>query len=153
MSITNSVATPGVKDEDLEHQAPKNHEEAMGQNAVEGKVLEPMAKEMAAVSPLQHGAEQVSTITHTTLTNQRTRNRTQNYPVGPGREKSVVAYFHALVTGIDATNLSDADAAELNDIDSYLSSMTQKGACTDTELRKMLSAENDSDPTLSWLST
>ena len=125
MSVTNSVATPGVKDGDLENQAPKDHEEAMSQNAVEGKVREPMATEMAAVSPLQHGAEQVSTLTHTTLTNPRTQNCAQpNYPVGPGREESFVNFLNALDTGNDATNLSDVDAAELNDIDSYLSSMT-----------------------------
>ena len=134
MSVTNSVATPGVKDGDLENQAPKDHKEARCQNAIEGKVLEPVATEMAAVSPQQHGAKQVSTIYHTTLTNRHTQHRAQNSPVGPGREKSVVAFFNALVTGTDATDLSDSDAAELNDIDSYLSKTTQMGACTDSDI-------------------
>ena len=58
---------------------------------MEGKVLEPMATEMAAVSPLQHGAEQISTITHTTLTNRHTQHRAQqNYPVRHRREESLV---------------------------------------------------------------
>ena len=116
---------------------------------MEGKVLEPTATEMAAVSPLQHGAEQVSTIIHTTLTNPRTQHRKQNYPVGPGREGSLVKCFNALVTGDDATDLSDLDAAELNDIDSYLLSTTQMGACTDADIWKIWSADNDCDPTYS----
>ena len=33
---------------------------------------------------------------------------------------SFVKFLNALVTGNDATDLSDLDAAELNDIDSYL---------------------------------
>ena len=81
MSVTNSVATPGVKDGDLENQAPKDHEEARGQNAMEGKVLEPMATEMAAVGPQQHSAEQVPTTYHTTLTNRTTQHRTKQFPI------------------------------------------------------------------------
>ena len=49
--------------------------------------------------------------------------------------------------GNDATDLSDLDAAELNDIDSYLSSTTQMGACTDADIWKILCADNDSDDT------
>ena len=95
MSVTNFVATPGVEVGDLENQAPKDHEEVQGENAMEGKVLEPVATEIAAVSPLQHSAEQVSTIYHTTRTNRHTQHRAQSYPVGPGREKSVVTFFDA----------------------------------------------------------
>ena len=76
MSVTNSVATPGVKDGDLENQAPEDHEEAQGQNAMEGKVLEPVATEMAAVGPQQHSAEQAPSIYHTTLTNRHTHTHT-----------------------------------------------------------------------------
>ena len=61
----------------------------------------------------------------------------------------MVAFFDALVTGSDATDLSDLDAAELNDIDSYLSSTTQMGACTDADIWKILCADNESDPTYS----
>ena len=47
MPVTNSMATPGVKDGDLEHQAPKDQEAAKGENAMEGKVFEPVATEIA----------------------------------------------------------------------------------------------------------
>ena len=38
----------------------------------------------------------------------------------------MVNVLNALVTGNDATDISDADAAELNNIDSYLSSTYEK---------------------------
>ena len=49
MSVTNSVATPGGKDGDLENQAPKDQKAAQVASAMEGKWLEPMATEIAAV--------------------------------------------------------------------------------------------------------
>ena len=147
MSVTNSVATPGVKDGDLENQAPKDHEEARCQKAMEGKVLEPVATEMAAVSSQQYVAEQVSKIYHTTLTNRHTQHRAQHYPIGPRLDKLSVAYSDALVTGTDATDLSDSDAAELNDIDSYLSTATQMGACTESDTRRIIYADDEPDDT------
>ena len=59
-----------------------------------------------------------------------TQNRTQHYPVGTGCDNFDLsaAYLNANFTGADATDLSDSEAAELNDIDSYLSTVTQMGA-------------------------
>ena len=106
MSVTNSVATPGFKDGDLKNKAPKDKEAAQGVKAVEGKVPEPVATEVAAVGLQQQGAEQVQTIYHTTLTTRRTQNRAHKYPIGSGREKSELsaADLNAIFTGTDATD-------------------------------------------------
>ena len=71
------MATPGVKDGDLENQAPKDKEAAQGENAMEGKVPEPVATEIAAVGPQQHTAEQVPTIDHHAHKPTHTRSHTK----------------------------------------------------------------------------
>ena len=52
-------------------------------------------------------------------------------------------------TGTDATDLSDSESAELNDIDSYLSTVTQMGACKESEIWRMIYADDEPDDTYS----
>ena len=115
-------------------QAPKDQEVVHVEGAMEGKGFEPVATKIAAV-----GQQRVQTIySHTTLTH-NTR-RTHNYPIGSGCEKSDLsaAYLNALFTGTDATDLSDSEAAELNDIYSYRSTAMQMGACKKKDIWRMI---------------
>ena len=52
-----------------------------------------------------------------------------------------------MFTGPDATDLSDSEAAELNDLDSYLSTVTQMGARKESDLWKMIDADAEPDDT------
>ena len=58
-----------------------------------------------------------------------------------------MTFFNAVVTGTDATDLSDSDGAELNDIDSYLSTTTQMGACTESDIWRLICADDEPDDT------
>ena len=103
MSVTNSVATPGVKDGDVENQAPKDQEVVQVVGAMEGRSVEPVdettCEKIAAVGQQRAPA----TYTHTTLTND-TR-RTHNSPIVSKRERSLLsdAYLNARFTGTDAS--------------------------------------------------
>ena len=55
--------------------------------------------------------------------------------------------MNALSTGTDATDLSDFEAAELDDIDTDLSTATQLGACTESEIWRMIYANDEPDDT------
>ena len=102
---------------------------------------------MAAVGPQQHGAEHVPTIYHTTLTNRHTQNRAHKSPMGPGSEKSSVTCFNALCAGTVATDLSDFESAELNDVDSQLSTVTRMGACEESDIWRIIDADDEPDDT------
>ena len=99
------------------------------------------------------GQQRVPTIyTHTTLTND-TRH-TQKSPIGSRREKIAVArtYLNALFTGTDATDLSDVEAAELNEIDSYPSYVKRMGACKESDIWRILYANSWPDDTYLFVS-
>ena len=48
------------------------------------------------------------------------------------------AYLNAMFTGTDATDLSDSETVEVNEIDSYLSAVTQMGACKESDTWRMM---------------
>ena len=47
-----------------------------------------------------------------------------------------------MFTGTDATDLSDSEAAELKDIESYLATVTQMGACKESDIWKRIYADD-----------
>ena len=52
-----------------------------------------------------------------------------------------------LFHGADATDLSDSETAELNDIDSYFSTVTQMGACKSSDIWRIIDADDDPNDT------
>ena len=84
--------------------------------------------------------------THTTLTNDI---KHTNYPIDPGRERSALsdANLTALLTDTDGTDLPDSETAELNDIDSYLSSITQMDASNVSDIWRIPYEQDEPDDT------
>ena len=108
MSVSNSVAAPGFEDGDFENQAPKDHEVV---GAMQGKNVEP-ADGTACGKIAAVGQQRVPAIyNHTTLTNDI--KHTLWFPIYSRRERSLLsdAYLTALLTGTDATDLSDVETA------------------------------------------
>ena len=73
-----------------------------------------------------------------------------NSPVScPGCGRSLAkAYITALVTSADGTDLSNLDATELNDVDTYISSIRGMGANTASGIWQVLCEKDEPDETL-----
>ena len=107
VAVSIFVATPGVKDSNLEDQAPKDQEDV---GAVEGNCVEPPCG-ISCETKSAGGQQWAPAIyTHTTLTNDIKHTKC---PIGLGRERSLSgANLTALLTGTDGTDLPDVEDTE-----------------------------------------